>query len=134
MIALIGSVIGWIIWITCLILVVFVIRDKKINVFDKFIAFILTFVVLGGFGLSMCYEGMFKPQKNIVITYEMPSSIVKTNNLTLVNHISKEGKVLVSLQSSDVKYWNSTNIMVEVKSGKNFYGYEVGNKYEVVLK
>ena len=89
--------------------------------------FILFFLI----GLPFMIPGLVTIVKEEVITYEVPTSIIKTNNITVVTHIV--GNHIVSFNSfNDASYWNSTNIMIKVTNGKNIIKREISPDYEIV--
>lgn len=129
-------VLGWIIWLIGFILIVGIIRDKD-NILEghkKVGSICIILIFTGMFGYMITLIGSSNPQRDIVVTYEKPTIIIKTNDITLVNHISKKGELVVIFNSKDVKYWNSTNIMIKITSGKNFYGKDSDSVHEVVIK
>lgn len=132
--AFIGLIIGWMIWITGIMTAVLFVRDVTANKGEKFWGVIACVLLSFCLGMIFACDGIFKPQRDTLISYETPTSIVKTNNLTMVNHISDGGRILASLVSGDAMYWNGTNIMIKITNGQNFYGYDVESTYKVVLK
>jgi hypothetical protein len=82
----------------------------------------------------LCLPGLTTPIRNTVTTYETPTSIIKTNNVTLVNHIVGNELVIGGKLFLQADYWNSTNIMIRVNNGENFYGIKVSPAYEVILR
>ena len=86
---------------------------------------------LGGtFAFVPMIPSLVSVNKDISYTYIQPTHIDKTNNTTFVIYITDD-KGLISKTSCDAEYWNSDNIMVKVKSGKNIWGGEVKDEYEI---
>jgi len=128
------SVLGLTMWGVGLSLIAFVFFSKTNDSEDKFGLFLLSFIFFGCIGLALCLPGIITPIKNTVTTYETPTSIIKTNNVTLVNHIVGNELVIGGKLFLQANYWNSTNIMIKVDNGENFYGIKVSPAYEVILR
>jgi len=90
------------------------------------------FVIALCFGFMLSMPGLVMPLKNITTSYQVPTSILKTNNMTAITHADENGFVIAGFVFPDSSYWDSTNIMVKVVSGKNFYGFDVKPSYEIV--
>jgi hypothetical protein len=132
------SILGLSLWTLYPVLVAFIFlkEDEDFTLSDKFSVSFITFILFGGIGLALCLPGFIAPVKNIVTTYETPTSVIKTNNVTLVNHIVENELVIGGGGQlfSSASYWNSTNIMIKVSNGENFYGVKVSPAYEVILR
>ena len=126
------TTIGWGIFLLGFIWVGCILMDKEEKVFDR----IFTSFIIGGltFIFFLIFQNcpMTHINRDIRFEYIIPSSIVKTNNITLVNHIGSNG-VVATLESKDAIYWNATNIMVEVLNGKTIYGNEGKVEYKIVI-
>jgi hypothetical protein len=116
-------------WLAGIILLLSVLFDYSNNKMGQI------FVVLVMFGLTgmvLNCNTFFDPSTDVKILYIEPTSIIKTNNVTVVNHIVN-GEVYTKI-SRETDYWNSTNIMVQITSGNNLYGCKVKDEYEIVIK
>ena len=135
MMTLIMAVIGACFWMAGLVLAINILFTKESyhNLGDTVGASIMALIVFGMFGGLCNISGWVFMDKVTSTTYIPPTSIVKTNNVTLAHYI-KDGAVVARLESRCTDYWNSTNIMVEVTSGVNLHGNKVSDKYEIVIK
>jgi len=127
------SVLGLVLWAVGLSLIAFIFLSKTTDSEDKFGMSFGAFLLFGCIGFSLCLPGIITPI-NTVTTYEIPTSIIKTNNVTLVNHIVGNELVIGGNLFLQAAYWNSTNIMIKVDNGENFYGIKVSPAYEVILR
>jgi len=119
--------------VTFIIILGFIWVDKipiNLKVFvTLFMSMIFTFVI----SLSAS-PSIVNIVRDIKYTYEPPTNIFKTNDTTFVNHIVGQ-EIVISFISTDTVFWNCTNILIEIKSGKNFWGEPLESKqYKVVTK
>jgi hypothetical protein len=133
MFAIIMSLIGILVWLVGIVFAVVILFDEVEDIRDRISLsmFALMFLGLMGFGFNI--PGFIIPIKNIVTIYEVPTAIVKSDGVTVVAHVSNKKCVINNFSSTDTSYWNSTNIMIKIVSGNNFWGKEISN-YEVVIK
>ena len=90
-----------------------------------FYSFILA-VLLGGFAGIPSFLSVVR---DIRTEYAEPTYILRTNDMTHVVYINKK---IYTESYTDAKYWNSTNILMKVNSGKNIWGVELKDKaYEI---
>jgi hypothetical protein len=130
------SILGLSLWALYPVLIAFIFfkEDEDFALKDKFSVSFFAFILFGSIGLALCLPGFLTPVKNIVTTYETPTSIIKTNDVILINHIVENELVIGGQLFSSASYWNSTNIMIKVNNGENFYGVKVSPEYEVILR
>jgi len=127
------SIIGICIWVIGFILSVKILfsQVKENMAGDRFIFAIICFFVMGTLGWIFSYGGITNPVREIVISYEIPSHILKTNDITIVDHIVGD-KLVCNFVNTSASFYNSTNIRVRVISGNNFWKCRVNSLYEVV--
>lgn len=71
--------------------------------------------------------------KELTYTYEQPTSILKTNNITLITYIDSDLKNVKFKQYDTAEMWNSTNIVIKKIMGRNFFGIKMdGYDWEFV--
>ena len=128
------SVLGLTLWVVGLVLMFIIFLDRSNDSGEKLGLSFAAFLFFGCIGFALCLPGIITPIKNTVTTYETPTSIIKTNNVTLVNHIVGNELVIGGKLFLQADYWNSTNIMIKVDNGENFYGIKVSPAYEVILR
>ena len=128
------SVLGLTLWVVGLVLMFIIFLDRSNDSGEKLGLSFAAFLLFGCIGLSFNLPGLITPIRNNVTTYEIPTSIIKTNNVTLVNHIVGNELVIGGKLFLEAAYWNSTNIMIKVDNGENFYGIKVSPAYEVILR
>jgi len=133
MISTIFSILGIMVWIFGVWMIVDIVLGSK-NVLEAIFVSFATGIVIGSIGALVGLHGLMEPIRNEVITYETPTSIIKTNDITIVTHIIKGDVVISSQVFKEASYYNSTNIMIEVRCGKNFYGCDVGPFYRAIDK
>jgi hypothetical protein len=68
-----------------------------------------------------------------VIKEIIPTSIIKTNNVTMIVYID-EKRIVQEWHYTDVAYWNSTNIVIKVNSGMNFWHKEASEICSPIYK
>ena len=128
------SILGLTMLVACPVRIVFLFLEDGTASESKFVFSIFSFLFFGSLGFMLCLPGLTTPIRNTVTTYETPTSIIKTNNVTLVNHIVGNELVIGGKLFLQADYWNSTNIMIRVNNGENFYGIKVSPAYEVILR
>jgi len=103
--------------------------DSSENRFNKRLGSALTWLLLFGGAATGCFLPSFlEISRDITYSYVSPAQIIRTNNVT---HVIYEGMGKLRTESySDARSWNSTNIRVKVKSGKNLWRQPV-NKEEI---
>ena len=116
-------------WLAGIIIIFSVLLDKSNN---KVGQIFLVLLIFGSFGMAFNCKTFCNPSTDVKILYIEPTSIIKTNNVTVVNHIVN-GNVYTEI-SKGADYWNSTNIIVQVTSGNNLYGYKAKDQYEILIK
>jgi len=126
------SIVAWIIWGFGIVGLCAVIFDK-VGGGDKFSDFMCIFLISGLLGLGFSIAGLITPMKDVKLSYEIPTSITKTNNFTFVNYVKDGECVIPPFVSGETKYWNSKDIMIEVTDGKNLYGVILSPKYAVTI-
>ena len=135
MVAMIFSVIGLMVWIIGIVWAVMIMFDKSIYVGEDSRVGVacLFLLVVGIMGSVLGAYGLWCPVRDIRVVYEVPTTLFKTNGIVYVTHkVGNDVKVSGTYMTTD--WWLATNIMVEVESGKNFYGVDVGSSYGIVLK
>lgn len=93
------------------------------------LAYLLLFLFIG---IELSLPGIICPTKNVVITLEKPTSVVKNDTFTIIHHVVG-GVETCSLITENPEFLNSTNIMIEKVAGKNFYNLEVTPIYNVKI-
>lgn len=124
--------VGIVIWLVGIFFAIALLVDREENIGSRMSFGVMCFLIFGSLGMAFACAGIFSPVRNCTYTYEVPTSIVKTNDVVIVNHVVG-GQVKASLMRNSAEYWNTTNIMTEVKSGKNFFGKDVRPNYNIVL-
>jgi hypothetical protein len=130
--AMVLAYVGMAFWVMGLISCGILVFSKKSKLFEKIGGCLLIIGVYGFMGMILTGEATDTAIKDKVISYTSPTSIIKTNNITTVLYI-EEGKILCNASSSEASFWNSSNIMVRIISGKNIWGNEVDSRYNVVI-
>ena len=118
------------IWVSSLFFVLDVILDEDKS-YSKIGLCFAILIVFGAIGFTCAIPSLVTITKHKTITYETPTVLIKTNNLTIVQHI-QDSQCVIQLTSDSTSYWNSTNIMVKKTSGENLFGVSVRPDYEVV--
>lgn len=132
-IVIIGAIIGIIIWAFGIILDGCILCWKE-SVASRAFAILYSSFIIFVLGLIFSIPAIPTPISDVVTVYETPTSILRTNNLTIITHVNGDGCVISGQSFIDAATYNSTNIRVKVVSGKNFYGCEVGKFYKVVIE
>ena len=131
---LICAVIGWMILIVGFSLVINIMLSKNGgDMLSRICGIALIIAFTGIFSLMFLDESFTRMYDVSLISYQRPTSIVKTNNLTLVHYIQDE-KVIIDLVSKGTDFWNSDGIAIKVSHGVNLYGKKVNDIYEIVAK
>ena len=98
---------------------------------DVIASFIVSFFI----GLIAFFFGIpsfISITSNINDQYLEPTQIIKTNNSVHVIYIDKENMITKSYV--DIKSWNSTNIKVRVRSGKNIWKRDIQNETDILVE
>ena len=131
MFVIIMSLIGIIVWLVGIIFAIGILFDKEEYIKDRISLAVFTLMFLGLIGLGFNIPGFMIPIKDVVTTYEVPTAIVKSDGVTIIVHVKNKKSVFNNFSTTSTSYWLSTNIMIKVVSGKNFYGYKI-NTYDVI--
>lgn len=75
--------------------------------------------------ITICFIPSFVTTiKDTNIKYLAPSSIAKTNDITFVSYVGRDGNPH-TWTYNEASYWNCTNILIKEVSGKNIWGVEL---------
>ena len=133
---MICAYIGIVIWVIGILMIIAIIKSKDEDfgsMGDRIFGCSILLVACGLIGMLFTNEATSTAVKDIKVSYVMPTSIIKTNDITNVLYI-RDSKVLCNISSSEASFWNSSNIMVKVINGNNMYGNEVNSSYSVVVR
>ena len=59
--------------------------------------------------------------RELTYTYEQPTSILKTNNITIVTYVDTDIRDVKYKRYDSAEMWNSTNILIQKTMGRNFF-------------
>jgi len=83
-------------------------------------------LLFGGAATGCFLPSFLELSRDITYHYVSPTQIIRTNNVTHVIYVGIEG--LRTESYNDARSWNSTNIRVKIKSGKNTWGQPVSKE------
>lgn len=127
------------IWAVGLIFVLDILSEgKNYNPFNSFfcpsftdklqtalVLLIASFVLGGAFSIP----SFISIVKDVSTEYVPVTYILRTNNVTHAVYIIDN--FIYNNSYTDASYWNSENVKVKVLRGKNIWGVELGNQYEI---
>lgn len=133
---MICAYIGIVIWVLGILSVIGIMMSKDKEFGEgggKLFGCAILLCTCGLVGMLFTTEATDTAVKDIKVSYVIPTSIIKTNDITNVLYI-RDSKILCSASSSEANFWNSSNIMVRVIDGNNIWGNGVDSRYDVVVR
>jgi hypothetical protein len=80
-------------------------------------------IVCGIIGTIFLTVPLYGRWRNLSYTFEPPTSVLKTNNITIITFVDNGVATFASYNTAEM--WTSTNIVIRKTFGRNFFNYPV---------